>query len=70
MSNGVDAARLVSKGWGEDKPIGDNATPDGKEQNRRVEFLIVEQEQVKKTFEVDPKTGERREVPAKKEAGK
>jgi len=60
--HGVDGGRIVSKGWGEAKPIGDNATPEGKEQNRRVEFIIAEQEAVKKTYEIDPATGERREV--------
>jgi outer membrane protein OmpA-like peptidoglycan-associated protein len=62
VQHGIDAARLASKGWGEAKPIGDNATDAGKEQNRRVEFIIAEQEAVTKTYEIDPKTGERREV--------
>ncbi|MFT3928024.1 MAG: OmpA family protein [Myxococcales bacterium] len=43
-SHGVDAARLTSKGFGESKPIADNSTAAGKEQNRRVEFLITEQD--------------------------
>lgn len=41
--HGIDAARLSAKGYGESKPIASNDTADGKEQNRRVEFLIVEQ---------------------------
>jgi outer membrane protein OmpA-like peptidoglycan-associated protein len=67
VEHGIDAARLVSKGWGETKPIGDNKTEEGKEQNRRVEFIIVEQDVVKKTYEIDPATGEKRELkePAK-----
>ncbi len=40
---GIDSKRLVAKGFGSDKPIGDNATDDGKEKNRRVEFNIVKQ---------------------------
>src|SRR5262245_9605379 len=62
VEHGIDAAKLVSKGWGESKPIGDNETEPGREQNRRVEFIIAEQEAVKKTYEIDPKTGEKREV--------
>lgn len=46
-AHGVDGARLESKGFGESKPIAENDTPEGKEKNRRVEFLIVEQEGVK-----------------------
>ena len=36
VEHGVAANRLVSKGWGESKPIGDNAIEQGREQNRRV----------------------------------
>jgi outer membrane protein OmpA-like peptidoglycan-associated protein len=36
---GVDAARLTSKGFGPDKPLGSNDTPEGRAENRRVEFV-------------------------------
>ncbi len=35
---GVDPARLTAVGYGEERPIGDNDTPEGRAQNRRVEF--------------------------------
>jgi outer membrane protein OmpA-like peptidoglycan-associated protein len=41
--HGVEAERLSSRGWGKSKPIGDNSTATGREENRRVEFVIVEQ---------------------------
>jgi len=39
IAMGVDAARLTTKGYGESKPISDNTTPEGKANNRRVEFV-------------------------------
>jgi outer membrane protein OmpA-like peptidoglycan-associated protein len=39
---GVTADRLSAAGFGEDQPIADNATPEGRSQNRRIEFIIQE----------------------------
>jgi outer membrane protein OmpA-like peptidoglycan-associated protein len=39
ISMGIDASRLKYTGWGESKPIDNNATPEGKANNRRVEFV-------------------------------
>ncbi len=36
---GISSNRLKSAGWGESKPIGENGTPEGKANNRRVEFV-------------------------------
>lgn len=41
ISQGISANRLTSKGWGESKPVAGNDTPEGKAQNRRVEFVKV-----------------------------
>jgi outer membrane protein OmpA-like peptidoglycan-associated protein len=62
--HGIEATRLTAKGLGESKPIASNDTDEGKEKNRRVEFMITEQEEVTATYEVDPKTGKRKEVAA------
>ncbi len=40
---GVEPTRLVAQGFGEDRPIDSNETPEGRAQNRRVEFVIVEE---------------------------
>jgi outer membrane protein OmpA-like peptidoglycan-associated protein len=42
VAHGVDANRLVAEGYGDTKPIADNATEEGRAQNRRVVFVIVE----------------------------
>lgn len=36
---GVDPARLQSKGFGQDKPLADNSSEDGRAKNRRVELV-------------------------------
>jgi OOP family OmpA-OmpF porin len=42
IKRGVDPQRLTPKGYGQDVPIADNATDEGRQTNRRVEFKIVE----------------------------
>jgi outer membrane protein OmpA-like peptidoglycan-associated protein len=62
--HGVAAARLTSTGFGAERPIASNDSAEGKEKNRRVEFLIVEQDAVKNTYEIDPQTGKQRAIDA------
>lgn len=38
---GIDENRMEAVGLGEEKPIADNKTEEGKERNRRVEFNII-----------------------------
>ncbi|MCF6345076.1 MAG: OmpA family protein [Thiomicrorhabdus sp.] len=42
MDNGITRDRIKTYGYGEERPIASNATPEGKQQNRRVTFLISE----------------------------
>ncbi len=42
VDNGVDAKSLISKGYGEAKPIADNDTEVGRAKNRRVEMKVLE----------------------------
>lgn len=41
ISKGIDSTRLLSKGYGEEKPIATNDTDDGRQLNRRTEFKIL-----------------------------
>ena len=40
INKGVEASRLKSFGWGEEKPTADNNTAAGRTLNRRVEFIV------------------------------
>ncbi len=42
VKHGIKKARLSSEGFGQERPIATNLTDDGRQQNRRVEFHIVE----------------------------
>ena len=39
VASGIDAARLSSAGFGQEKPVADNRTDDGRAKNRRVELV-------------------------------
>jgi OOP family OmpA-OmpF porin len=39
---GVDRKRMIAIGYGEDKPIANNATEEGRLVNRRIEFTVID----------------------------
>lgn len=41
MARGIAGQRIVSKGYGAEKPVADNASPEGRSRNRRIEFRVV-----------------------------
>jgi outer membrane protein OmpA-like peptidoglycan-associated protein len=41
IGKGVEPDRLEARGFGASRPIADNATAEGREMNRRVEFVVV-----------------------------
>lgn len=56
VGKGIDEKRIVAVGFGESKPVGDNATEEGRAQNRRTEFKIAEVNG-KPYLGMDPKAG-------------
>ena len=42
VAHGVAADRLSYKGYGQTQPVADNSTPEGRRQNRRTVFTILE----------------------------
>lgn len=41
VAAGVDPSRLESQGYGEDHPVADNSTPEGRAQNRRIALRVT-----------------------------
>ena len=41
VDSGLNQQSLAAKGYGPNRPIADNATPDGRQRNRRIEFNVV-----------------------------
>ena len=41
ISQGINAKRLTSQGFGESQPVADNSTEEGRALNRRTEFIVT-----------------------------
>jgi OOP family OmpA-OmpF porin len=67
-SAGIDEARVLTVGYGPDKPIEDNATKAGQEKNRRIEFRLLKPDET--TPESVPETAPGEEAKPKKAKGK
>jgi outer membrane protein OmpA-like peptidoglycan-associated protein len=52
VTKGVPQERLESTGCGQDVPVADNANDDGRQQNRRVEFVILRKRRVAEPCQV------------------
>ena len=44
LARGVAAARVEAVGYGETRPIADNATPGGRQKNRRIEIVLSDEQ--------------------------
>jgi len=42
VAGGIDPSRLQSQGYGDQYPVGDNSTPEGRQQNRRISLLVTQ----------------------------
>ena len=42
IGKGIDEHRIIGKGYGESRPIATNNTEEGREMNRRVEFIVID----------------------------
>ena len=46
--NGINGGRMMTNGMGSSNPIMSNTTPDGRQANRRVEFVLYENKSLRK----------------------
>jgi OOP family OmpA-OmpF porin len=41
VAEGIEAKRLVAEGYGQDHPVADNKTDEGKAKNRRIDIRVT-----------------------------
>ncbi|WP_437334342.1 OmpA family protein [Sorangium sp. So ce394] len=56
VRRGIDSTRLTAQGYGRDQPLDNNATEEGRQRNRRVQFIIIK----KAAYKPQVETGEDR----------
>jgi outer membrane protein OmpA-like peptidoglycan-associated protein len=44
VQRGVAAERLTAKGYGQNQPLDTNTTEEGRQRNRRVQFIILDKQ--------------------------
>jgi len=52
MNNGVQPERMAAIGYGEYRPIADNATPEGRRKNRRVVLVILADANARRALDI------------------
>jgi OmpA-OmpF porin, OOP family len=57
MARRVLTSNLSAKGYGESRPIADNATEEGREANRRIEFRLILPEDLASPDDLPPEDG-------------
>ncbi|MFK7892307.1 MAG: OmpA family protein, partial [Granulosicoccus sp.] len=51
VSAGISGARIATKGFGETLPVANNASPSGRQENRRVEIIFPDDDTQVSEFE-------------------
>ena len=54
VTRGVEGRTLVARGFGESRPVASNDTDEGRTENRRVEFVVLNAPQTVKVINKDP----------------
>lgn len=58
MKNGVNPSRMAAIGFGEHRPIADNATLEGRMQNRRVAIVVLADDSARRILDLNKTTGQ------------